>query len=308
MDFLNWLRVIVLGIVEGITEWLPISSTSHLMVIGELWKGDPAVFTEGFRKMFDVVIQLGAILAVVTVFFYKLNPFSAYKSEQQKKNTRALWVKILIATVPAVILGLIFDDLIDRYLASNFYVIGAMLILYGAAFLVVETFFMKNDPTIMRYSRLSYLTALYIGCAQVLALIPGTSRSGVTIIAALLLGCSRYLAVEFSFFMAIPVMLGASLLKFVKYIFLDHMELTGLQVGVIFLAAGVAYLVSLVVIRSILYYIKRHDFKPFGIYRIVAGIAVILLAIFLFSSPKDADRPDEGAEEASVVYVIGEAR
>ncbi|MBP5224225.1 MAG: undecaprenyl-diphosphate phosphatase [Lachnospiraceae bacterium] len=281
MNFINWLRVVVLGILEGITEWLPISSTGHLVLLDALWKGDAAVFTESFTKIFDVVIQLGAILAVVTVFFHKLNPVSQYKTDVQKKNTRKLWLKILIAVLPAVVVGLLLDDWMDEHLYTP-WVIASMLILYGALFIVIEKIVLKDrEPAVTRFAGLTYRMALIIGLAQCLAVVPGTSRSGVTILCALLLGCSRYLATEFTFYLAIPVMLGASGLKLFKYLFLDKLSLSGAQIGALFLASAVAYVVSLFVIRFMIRYVKRHDFTAFGIYRIVLGILVLVLFGFV---------------------------
>ncbi len=281
MNLMNWLRVVVLGILEGITEWLPISSTGHLVLLDALWKGDAAVFTESFTKIFDVVIQLGAILAVVTVFFHKLNPVSQYKTDIQKKNTRKLWLKILIAMLPAVVVGLLLDDWMDEHLYTP-WVIASMLILYGALFIVIEKIMLKDrEPAVTRFAGLTYKMALIIGLAQCLAVVPGTSRSGVTIMCALLLGCSRYLATEFTFYLAIPVMLGASGLKLFKYLFLDKLSLSGAQIGALFLASAVAYVVSLFVIRFMIRYVKRHDFTAFGIYRIVLGILMLVLFGFV---------------------------
>ena len=280
MSFINWLRVLVLGIVEGITEWLPISSTGHLVILDAIWKGDATVFTESFTNVFDVVIQLGAILAVLTVFFHKLNPVSQYKSEVQKKNTWKLWLKIVIAVLPAVAVGLLLDDWMDEHLYRP-WVIASMLILYGVLFIVVESLISKREPSITRFAGLTYQMALYIGLAQCLAVVPGTSRSGVTILCALLLGCSRYLATEFTFYLAIPVMLGASALKLFKYLFIEKLSLSGTQIGALFVASIVAYVVSLFVIRFMIRYVKRHDFKAFGIYRIVLGVIVLLLFAFV---------------------------
>ncbi len=278
MQFIDWLRVIVLGIIEGVTEWLPVSSTGHLILLDEIWPGNTQIFTDDFTSMFNVLIQLGAILAVVTVFFHKLNPVSGYKTPDQKKNTWKLWGKVIAAVVPAAVVGFLLDDWMDAHL-YNGYVVGAMLILYGVIFILIENRYKNRDAEIMRFSQLSYKTALYIGLFQVLALIPGTSRSGVTIIGALLLGCSRYIATEFTFYLAIPVMFGASALKLVKYLFVKHMELSSSQWLVLFVSMAVAYAVSLFIIRFLLSYVKRHDFKAFGIYRIVLGVIVLLFFI-----------------------------
>ena len=276
MGFLDWLRVIVLGIIEGVTEWLPVSSTGHLILLNRLWPGDPSVFTEAFTSMFDVIIQLGAILAVVSVFFHKLNPISSYKTETQKKNTWDLWLKIIIGVLPAAAAGFFLDDLMDKYL-FNWVTVAITLILYGIVFIVLEKRFSDRKVGITRFSQLTYKTALYIGLFQVLSLIPGTSRSGVTIIGALLLGCSRYIATEFTFYLAIPVMFGASALKLFKYLLIPKMPVSGLQIAVLAVAMITAYAVSVFVIRFLIAYIKRHDFSPFGVYRIILGLVVILL-------------------------------
>ncbi len=276
MGFLDWLRVIVLGIIEGVTEWLPVSSTGHLILLNRLWPGDPSVFTEAFTSMFDVIIQLGAILAVVSVFFHKLNPISSYKTETQKKNTWDLWLKIIIGVLPAAAAGFFLDDLMDKYL-FNWVTVAITLILYGIVFIVLEKRFSDRKVGITRFSQLTYKTALYIGLFQVLSLIPGTSRSGVTIIGALLLGCSRYIATEFTFYLAIPVMFGASALKLFKYLLIKKMPVSGLQIAVLAVAMITAYAVSVFVIRFLIAYIKRHDFSPFGVYRIILGLVVILL-------------------------------
>jgi len=279
MDFVNWLRVAVLGLVQGITEWLPISSTGHLILMDELWKGDPSVFTEDFLSVFDVLIQMGSVMAVVTIFFHKLNPISPYKTDEQKRNTWYLWLKVVVATIPAVVIGFFFDDFMDEHL-YRWYVVASTLIIFGVAFILVEKRNRDRDSRIVRITRLDYKTAFLIGCAQVLAMVPGTSRSGVTILAGLLLGCSRYIATGFTFYMAIPVMLGASVLKLFKYFFIKKMVLTNLQIVVMLFGMVVAYFVSLAVIQYLLKYLKRHDFKPFGVYRIILGIVVIVVFAF----------------------------
>ena len=276
MGFLDWLRVIVRGIIEGVTEWLPVSSTGHLILLNRLWPGDSSVFTEAFTSMFDVIIQLGAMLAVVSVFFHKLYPISSAKTETQKKNTWDLWLKIIIGVLPAAAAGFFLDDLMDKYL-FNWVTVAITLILYGIVFIVLEKRFSDRKVGITRFSQLTYKTALYIGLFQVLSLIPGTSRSGVTIIGALLLGCSRYIATEFTFYLAIPVMFGASALKLFKYLLIKKMPVSGLQIAVLAVAMITAYAVSVFVIRFLIAYIKRHDFSPFGVYRIILGLVVILL-------------------------------
>ncbi len=276
MNFTDWLRVIILGIVEGVTEWLPISSTGHLILMNRLWPGNPVVFTEAFTSMFDVIIQLGAILAVVTVFFHKLNPISSYKTDTQKKNTWILWLKVIVGVIPAVIAGLFLDDWMDEHL-YNWVTVAITLILYGAVFIVLEKYNADREVRITRFSQLSYKTALLIGLFQVLALVPGTSRSGITIIGALILGCSRFIAAEYTFYLAIPVMLGASALKLFKYLFIRKMAVSGIQLAVLVAAMAVAYAVSIFVIRFLMSYIKRHDFSSFGVYRIILGFAVIIV-------------------------------
>ena len=276
MSFTEWLRVIILGIVEGVTEWLPVSSTGHLILMNRLWPGNTAVFTEAFTSMFDVIIQLGAILAVVTVFFHKLNPISSYKTETQKKNTWILWLKVIVGVIPAVIAGLFLDDWMDEHL-YNWVTVAITLFFYGVVFIVLERFNADREVRITRFSQLSYKTALLIGLFQVLALVPGTSRSGVTIIGALILGCSRFIAAEYTFYLAIPVMFGASALKLFKYLFIKKMAVSGIQVAVLVVAMAVAYAVSIFVIRFLMAYIKRHDFSSFGVYRIILGLVVIIV-------------------------------
>ena len=265
---LEALKVILLGIVEGITEWLPISSTGHLILVEEFIH---LKMSENFIEMFNVVIQLGAIMAVVVIYFDKLNPFSGKKSEKQKLLTIQLWIKVIIATLPAMVIGLLFDDLIDKYL-MNAYVVAAMLILYGIFFILIEN---RNKHAVPKANRLSQLTipmVLAIGGFQVLAMIPGTSRSGATILGGLLIGASRAVAAEFTFFLAIPVMFGASLLKIVKFGF----AFTFGEVFLLLLGCVVSFAVSIFVIKFLMEYIKKHDFKVFGYYRIVLGVLLIL--------------------------------
>ena len=271
MNIIEWLRVIFLGIVEGITEWLPVSSTGHLILVDAFWKTSaPEVFTAEFTEMFDVVIQLGAILAVVTVFFYKLNPFSARKTKEQKHNTIELWKKVIIGCIPAGVIGILFNDLIDKYL-MNWLVVAIMLIVVGIAFIAIEMRNQKVRPSIVKFTQLSYKTAFIIGVFQLLSLIPGTSRSGITIIGGMLFGCSRFIAAEYTFYLAIPVMFGASLLKLVKFGFaFSSTELIILIVGVL-----VSFVVSILAIKFLMGYIKKHDFKAFGWYRIILGILVL---------------------------------
>lgn len=268
MFFIEILKAIFLGIVEGITEWLPISSTGHMILVDEFIKLD---VSKEFLDMFMVVIQLGAILAVLVLYFHKLNPFSRKKTLVERKQTWSLWLKVIIACLPAAVIGLIFDDKINE-LFFNAWIIAITLIVYGVLFIIVEIFNRKRKPKIRELSQLPYTMAFLIGVFQLLALIPGTSRSGVTIITALLLGASRFVAAEFTFFLAIPVMLGASALKLVKFGF----SYTGLEIAILIAGVLTAFLVSVLAIKFLMKYIKKHDFKIFGVYRILLGIAVII--------------------------------
>lgn len=276
MNIIEWLRVIFLGIVEGITEWLPVSSTGHLILVDAFWKTSaPDVFTAEFTEMFDVVIQLGAILAVVTVFFYKLNPFSTRKTKEQKHNTIELWKKVIIGCIPAGVIGILFNDLIDKYL-MNWLVVAIMLIVVGIAFIAIEMRNQKVRPSIVKFTQLSYKTAFIIGVFQLLALIPGTSRSGITIIGGMLFGCSRFIAAEYTFYLAIPVMFGASGLKLVKFL-VKGGGFSAEQFFVVLLAMVVSYGVSMIVIKFLMQYIKRHNFNSFALYRIALGIIVLIV-------------------------------
>lgn len=265
---LEALKVIILGIVEGITEWLPISSTGHLILVEEFIKLSS---TDEFLSMFNVVIQLGAIMAVVVIYFHKLNPFSPKKTEKQKMLTIQLWVKVIIATIPAMIIGLLFDDYIDEHF-MNYVVVACTLIIYGILFIIIEKRHEGVEPSIKRLSDLDIKTVALIGVFQVLALIPGTSRSGATIIGGLLLGASRSVAAEFTFFLAIPVMFGASVLKVFKF----GLAFTAGQFGLLLLGCLVSFGVSYVAIKFLMGYIKKNDFKVFGYYRIVLGVIVLL--------------------------------
>ncbi len=264
---LEILKAILLGIVEGITEWLPISSTGHMILVEEFIHLN---LSDDFMEMFRVVIQLGAILAVVILYFNKLNPFSPKKSTQEKKETMSIWFKVIIGVLPAGITGVLFDDWFDEHF-YNYIMVAVMLIVYGVLFIMVENSNKDKEPKIVSFNELSYKTAFLIGLFQVLALIPGTSRSGVTILGAILLGTSRYIAAEYSFFLSIPVMFGASALKLLKFGF----EFTGLEVAILITGMVVAFIVSILAIRFLLSYIKRNDFKVFGWYRIVLGILVL---------------------------------
>ncbi len=269
MDFIEICKAIVLGIIQGITEWLPISSTGHLILFDKIW---PMNALPEFFEVFKVVIQFGSILAVLVLYFHKLNPFSSRKSETEKGDTLALWGKVVVGCIPIVVVGLPLDMILEDYLSGEF-VIAATLILYGIAFILIEN--RRHEPTMRTLSDLTYSAAFFIGCFQVLAAIPGTSRSGATILGAVLLGCSRYVASEFSFFLAVPVMAGASGLKLLKY-FLNVGMFTFSQWLLLFIGTAVSFVVSVFAIRLLLTYIRRHDFKIFGVYRIVLGIIVLV--------------------------------
>lgn len=263
------LKAVFLGIVQGITEWLPISSTGHMILANEIIS---LSVSDAFMEMFEVVIQLGSILAVVVLFFHKLNPFSPQKSAPQKRETFSLWGKVLIGVIPAGIIGLLFDDQIND-IFYNSLTIAITLIIYGVLFILVENRNKGRAPRVGSVGEITWQLALAIGCAQVLALIPGTSRSGATIIGAMLLGLSRTAAAEFSFFLAVPVMLGASALKLLKFGF----NFTGMELAVLFSGCVTAFLVSLLAIRFLMSFIQKHDFKPFGYYRIALGIIILIV-------------------------------
>lgn len=264
----DFIKSIILGVIQGITEWLPISSTGHMILFNELWPLTPPEFFDVFK----VVIQFGSILAVLVLYFHKLNPWSPKKSAVQKKATWQLWLKVLIGCIPAGLLGLALDDLIDSHLSSPF-VIAVTLIAYGIIFIIVSRH--PKKPKITTLNELSYKNALCIGCFQCLALIPGTSRSGATILGGLFEGCSRYVASEFSFFIAVPIMAAASLLRIVKYV-LKGPGFTGLQLALLGCGTLVAFIVSIFAIRTLLNYVRNHTFEVFGWYRIVLGILVLL--------------------------------
>lgn len=273
INIIEILKVIFLGIVEGITEWLPISSTGHMLLVDEFITLN---MSEEFKEMFFVVIQLGAIIAVVVMFWNKMWPFQ-FKDKSQPKvkmNTINMWIKVVVACIPSAVLGLLFDDLLEEYF-GNAVTIAIMLIVYGIAFILVENWNKKRTPKVEALDDISYKTAFIIGMFQVLSMIPGTSRSGATIVGALLIGVSRTAAAEFTFFLAVPTMVGASLLKLVKFGFaFTSAELITLAIGMV-----VAFVVSVLCIKFLMSFIKKHDFKPFGWYRIVLGI--IVLAYFL---------------------------
>ena len=278
MNIIEFLKIVVFGIVEGFTEWLPISSTGHMILLEEII---PLRVTEDFWNVFKVVIQLGAILAVVVLYFRKLNPFSRTKTNRQRQDTIILWIKIAAACVPVVLVGLPLDDWMDAHLHNGF-VVAAMLIVYGILFIMVENRNHEMDFPVQKVSQVDLRTAIYIGCFQLLALVPGTSRSGVTIIGAMLLGCSRAASAEFTFFLGIPVMFGASLLKIIKFIFKSQEMFSGTEVFYLVSAMVIAFIVSVYSIKFLMGYIKRNDFKLFGYYRIILG--VIVLAYFTMAS------------------------
>ena len=271
--FFDILKTILFGIVEGITEWLPISSTGHLLILQSM-VGE--IISHDFMEMFDVVIQLGAILAVVVIYFNKLNPFSSKKTAIEKQNTINLWIKVIVACLPAAVIGLLLDDWLDAHLFKTS-VVAVTLILYGIAFIVVEE---RHRGKKFKYKDLNTLplsVAIGIGMFQVLALVPGTSRSGATILGGMILGASRYVSAEFTFFLAIPVMFGASLLKLVKFgLAFSFGEFFALILGMV-----VSFVVSILAIKFLMNYIKKHNFKVFGIYRIILGIVILVFfAIF----------------------------
>lgn len=274
MNIIEILKVIVLGIVEGITEWLPISSTGHLIIVNEFLK---LKASDAFVEMFNVVIQLGAILAVIVLYFKRLWPIDKKKDSkglEWNKDKLILWAKILVACVPAGIIGILFDDKIDE-IFYNPYVVSVTLIIYGVAFILIEIRNRNKEFKITDVKAMTFKTALIIGLFQVLALIPGTSRSGATIVGAMLIGTSRTAAAEFTFFLAIPVMAGASLVKILKFVS-DGTGFTQNELYMLIIGMLVAYLVSMLVIKFLMSYIRKHDFRPFGVYRIILGIAVLL--------------------------------
>lgn len=284
--FIQILKAILFGIVEGITEWLPVSSTGHMILLEDVLNVTDMFQKEGypdygkaFWDMFLVVIQLGAIIAIVIFFFHKLWPFSKSKTKEEKKDTWSIWFKTLIACIPAAVVGLIFDDFLEENLYNKL-TVSITLIVYGVIFILMEIWNKKRNLSVDSVKKMSYKQALIIGCMQLLALIPGTSRSGVTILGAMLIGCSRESSAEFSFFLSIPVMVGASLLKSLK--FLMNYGIPNLN-EMIFLSVGtiVAFVVSLLVVKWLMAFVKKHDFKIFGIYRIILGL--VILIVFLIA-------------------------
>lgn len=274
LSFIEILKVVFLGIVEGITEWLPISSTGHMLLVDEFITLDAS---DSFKDMFFVIIQLGAILAVVTIFWNKMWPFQMKDKTQSifKKDTWSMWFKTVVACIPGAVVTLLFDDFIEAHLHTAV-VISIALIFYGIAFIVIENWNKTRTPKVETLNDITYKTAFFIGMFQVLSIIPGTSRSGATIIGALLLGVSRVAAAEFTFFLAVPVMFGLSALKLIKF----GLSFTGAELAILIIGCVVAYLVSIVVIKFLMGYIKKHDFKIFGWYRIVLGVIVLLYFAF----------------------------
>lgn len=275
MEWIEYLKVIILGIVEGITEWLPISSTGHLILVDEFMKLN---MSDAFKEMFDVLVQLGAILAVIVIYFKKLLPVDLVKNEDNSrkpawnKDKLILWCKILVACLPAAIIGIPFNDKIDE-LFYNAPIVAVMLIVYGIAFIIVEKLHKGKEFKINDIGSITFKTAALIGIFQVLALIPGTSRSGATIVGAMIIGVGRTAAAEFTFYLAIPVMFGASLLKLIKFGF----AFTAAEAAALILGMVVAFVVSIIAIRFLMGYIKKHDFTVFGWYRIILGILVLVM-------------------------------
>ncbi|WP_279035280.1 undecaprenyl-diphosphate phosphatase [Lactobacillus intestinalis] len=269
---LDIIKAIILGIIEGITEFLPISSTGHLYLADYFIKLDQPT---SFINMFMVVIQLGAILSVILIYFNKLNPFAPSKSHKEQQQTWQLWFKVIIAVIPSVIIGLPLNDWLDEHM-TTWQVIATTLIVYGILFIILEDYYEKKKPSLVDLNKLSYKMAFFIGCFQVLSLIPGTSRSGATIMGAMLLGASRYVSTEFSFFLAIPTMFGASILKLGKYVMGGH-AFVGNQLAVLLVGMLVSFVVAYISIKFLLKYVQTHNFKPFGWYRIILGIVVIIV-------------------------------
>lgn len=269
--FFEILKAFLLGMVQGITEWLPVSSTGHMILFDEFVKLN---VSEEFKEMFFVVIQFGSILAVLILYWNRLFPWAKGKTPEEQKQTWNLWLKIVIAAVPAAVIGLLFDDLLDQYL-YNYVVVAATLILYGIVFIVIERKFRNRAYVVNSAEEFTPKTALKVGCFQLLSLIPGTSRSGSTIIGGMLTGVSRTAAAEFSFFLAIPVMLGASLLKIVKYIAEFGLTFTGVEILTMIVGTATAFGVSLAAIRFLVGFVRRHSFESFGWYRIVLGTVVL---------------------------------
>jgi len=276
LNFSELIKAIVIGIVEGITEWLPISSTGHMILVDEFIKLD---VSKAFMDMFLVVIQLGAILSVVVLNFDRLNPFSSWKTRTEKNDTIELWKKVIVACVPAGVIGLAFNKYMEQHFMTAL-VVASTLIIYGVLFIIVENTNANRTPRIKSLAQMDYKTALIIGCFQVLSLVPGTSRSGSTILGGILFGASRFVATEFTFFLAIPIMFGASLLKLVKF----GWHYTGGEILILSVGMATAFIVSIISIKLLLRYIKKNDFKAFGWYRIGLGL-IVLAYLFLIGDP-----------------------
>ena len=270
------LKAVLFGIVEGITEWLPISSTGHLILLNAFVN---LQVSEQFQRMFDVVIQLGAILAVVALFFKKLNPFDPGKGAIQRKKTWSLWFKVIAAIIPSGVVGVLFDDWMEEHLHTPT-VVAAALIVYGVAFILVERANRNRVPKANDVHEITLPTAMVIGLFQCLSLVPGTSRSGSTILGGILIGAGRSAAAEFSFFMAIPTMLGASGIKLLKF-FLSGASFTAMELLILLVGCTVSYIVSLAVIRGLMSYVRKHSFAAFGVYRILLGAAVLVYFLLL---------------------------
>jgi len=268
---LEILKAILFGIVEGVTEWLPVSSTGHMILLDEFVH---LKVSEAFYEMFQVVIQLGAILAVILLFFHKLNPFSPKKDAQKKKDTWQLWFKVVVAVIPSAVIGLLLDDWMDAHL-YNYVVVAITLILYGVAFIYMEKLNKSRTMKLENVYDIDYRTAILIGAFQCLSLIPGTSRSGSTILGAIILGVARPAGAEFSFFLAIPTMLGASALKLLKFM-LSGVTATGMEIAVLLVGCVVSFVVSVVVIKGLMEYVRKRSFSVFGVYRIILGALVLL--------------------------------
>ena len=279
MLFIEILKSIVLGIVEGITEWLPISSTGHMILVDELIKLNTS---DAFKEMFLVVIQLGAILAVVLMYFKKLNPFSLKKTPLERRQTWDMWLKVLIASVPAAIIGIAFDDVIDSMLtgALSVIIVAVALVVYGVLYILLES--RNRTAKINTVEQVTYKTALLMGVFQTLALVPGTSRSGSTILGGIILGASRTVAAEFSFFMSIPAMVGGSAIKMLKF-FVDKNTISTAEWAILLVGTLVSFLVSVVAIKFLMSYIRKHDFKAFGWYRMALGVIVVIYCIIKYA-------------------------
>ncbi|GAP02884.1 undecaprenyl-diphosphatase [Fructobacillus pseudoficulneus] len=273
---LDIFRAIIIGIVEGITEFLPISSTGHIDLVSQFVQISQG---KAFEDMFEYVIQFGAIMAVVILYFSKLNPFSFRKSSQEKKDTWTLWFKVIVACIPSIVIGLPLNNFMDEHLHKPV-VVASALIIYGIFFIIIENIYKNKTPKVTSLASIGYNTALYIGLFQALSIVPGTSRSGATILGAIILGASRYVATEFSFFLAIPTMFGVTILKVGSYLLKGH-TFTGEQWAVLATGTFVSFIIAVVAIKWLLKFVQTHDFKPFGWYRIVVGIIVLIAMVWL---------------------------